>query len=95
MRRLLFALLLAMFAVEVSGLRAVLAGECGAECLDAQCEDDCAPCACCPVARDVAPPSDGGLGVLMARPHLETGSDRVPPSVEPREIFHIPKAVLS
>jgi hypothetical protein len=99
-RALLVAAVLCI-SFEVSGLAAVFGDEsCSEECptdvSGGQCAPNCPFCGCCSLPKTM-----NALAALPAAPcgeigHVTWGSNtRRPPSPDPRDILHVPRALLA
>jgi hypothetical protein len=94
--RWFLVVLAAWMTLELSGLRAVFAGDCDAACI-ADCADGeedpgCDPCACCPVARSEGRIALDKLPEPLERFIPETSVIALVLEPDPHEILHVPIA---
>jgi hypothetical protein len=94
--RILFALALALFTEQASGIASVQVGdECGERCPgdapDGTCPPDCQFCACCSLPRVLAPQPAASVPAPTAHRFVQVSRDSLPNSPEPADILHVPK----
>jgi hypothetical protein len=97
-RRVVVVAIIACLSLEMSGLAAVCGDPVGATDCDrsgGDCPPNCDSCVCCSFPKTTAPALPAGTPVLEVVTRGWTDPVDAPLSVEPADIFHVPKQLLA
>jgi hypothetical protein len=97
--RILFLALLVGFSFELSGVAAVLGDPACEDCPNDRSGGECAPychaCACCSVPRTVRSETTAVAPVAPRSTTEWVEEPSAPPTVDPRDILHVPRPLLA